>query len=72
MEGRGYDASGKVTFNAFGTLYDVGGKRYTLHSYARGMVGDFAFTPNNWATCGNSARADDDSLHRGHRSREVA
>jgi len=46
IEGRGYDADGKVTFNAFGTIsYDPGQKAYTLHSHAMGMVGDFALVP---------------------------
>ena len=48
MEGRGYDAEGKVSFNAFGTLsFDPGKKSYTLHSYAMGMVGDFALTASD-------------------------
>ena len=48
IEGRGYDAAGKVSFNAFGTVsFDPSRKSYTMHSYARGMVGDFAFTPND-------------------------
>lgn len=48
MEGRGYDASGKVAFNALGVLsYDAGSKKYSLHSYAMGMAGDFAFTPTD-------------------------
>lgn len=46
IEGRGYDASGKVTFNAFGTIsYDPAKRSYTLHSYAQGRAGDFALTP---------------------------
>jgi len=46
LEGRGYDDTGRVTFNAFGTIfYDVTRKAYTLHSHAQGNVGDFAFTP---------------------------
>lgn len=46
IEGRGYDANGKVTFNAFGTIsYNPSKKTYTLHSYAQGMVGDFVITP---------------------------
>jgi len=46
IEGRGYDADGKVTFNAFGTIsYDPGKKTYTLHSHAMGNVGDFVLTP---------------------------
>jgi len=48
MEGRGYDAEGKVTFNAFGIVsYDPAKKAHTLHSYAMGMAGDFAFTPSD-------------------------
>lgn len=46
IEGRGYDASGAVTFNAFGTIsYDADKKAYTLHSYALGRAGDFVLTP---------------------------
>ena len=46
IEGRGYDAEGKVTFNAFGTVsFDPATKVYTLHSHAMGHVGDFVLTP---------------------------
>ena len=46
IEGRGYDADGKVTFNAFGTIsYNVATRGYTLHSYAMGNAGDFTITP---------------------------
>ena len=46
MEGRGYDAGGRVTFNALGTLsYDPARQAYRLHSYAMGLAGDFALTP---------------------------
>jgi hypothetical protein len=46
IEGRGYDAEGKVTFNAFGTVsFDPAAKVYTLHSHAMGHVGDFVLTP---------------------------
>jgi len=46
IEGRGFDADGKVTFNAFGTIsYNVTARNYTLHSYAMGNAGDFAITP---------------------------
>src|SRR5512132_3428522 len=51
IEGRGYDADGKVTFNAFGTIsYDPAKHAYTLHSYAQGYVGDFALkvTPDGY------------------------
>ncbi len=46
IEGRGYDADGKVTFNAFGTIsFSPATKAYTLHSYAMGNVGDFPLDP---------------------------
>src|SRR5215510_2958793 len=46
IEGRGYDAKDSVTFNALGIVsYDATKKTHTLHSYAMGMAGDFAFTP---------------------------
>ncbi|MES2300278.1 MAG: DUF1579 domain-containing protein [Pseudomonadota bacterium] len=45
LEGRGYDADGKVTFNAFGTIsFNPATKAYTMHSHAMGNVGDFALT----------------------------
>lgn len=45
IEGRGYDADGKVTFNAFGTIsFEPATKVYTLHSHAMGYVGDFVLT----------------------------
>ena len=47
IEGRGYDESGKVTFNAFGTIsYNADGDRFTMHSYVFGNVGDFTLTPS--------------------------
>ena len=46
IEGRGYDAEGKVTFNAFGIVsFDPAKSAYTMHSHAMGSVGDFALTP---------------------------
>jgi hypothetical protein len=46
IEGRGYDADGKVTFNAFGTIsFEPATKVYTLHSHSMGRVGDFVLTP---------------------------
>ena len=42
IEGRGYDADGAVTFNAFCTIsFDLAKHQYTLHSHAQGYVGDF-------------------------------
>src|ERR1700682_2870140 len=37
IEGRGYDAEGKVTFNALGIIsYNPDSRAYSLHSYALG------------------------------------
>jgi hypothetical protein len=45
IEGRGYDADGKLGFNAFGTIsYDHPTASYRMHSYAQGNSGDFALT----------------------------
>ena len=47
IEGRGYDAEGKLGFNAFGTIsFDPSTGTYTLHSHALGQVGDFVLTPS--------------------------
>lgn len=46
VEGRGYEADGKLAFNAFGTIsYDPAKNAYTMHSYAMGYVGDYVLTP---------------------------
>ncbi len=46
VEGRGYDADGKVAFNAFAIIsYDPATRAHTLHSHAQGSVGDFVLTP---------------------------
>jgi len=46
VEGRGYEADGKLAFNAFGTIsFDPATSAYTMHSYAMGYVGDYALTP---------------------------
>jgi hypothetical protein len=43
IEGRGYEADGRVGFNAFGIIsYNTVTRAYSLHSYAQGQVGDFA------------------------------
>jgi hypothetical protein len=45
FEGKGYDAEGKVAFNAFGTIsYNPSTQKYTLRSYAMGNSGDFPVT----------------------------
>lgn len=46
IEGRGYEADGSVSFNAFGTVsYNPATRAYAFHSYAQGYAGDFVFTP---------------------------
>jgi hypothetical protein len=46
IEGRGYDASGQVVFNAFGIIsFDPATKAYSMRSYALGRKGDFALKP---------------------------
>lgn len=42
IEGRGYEADGRVGFNAFGIIsYNPVTRAYSLHSHAQGNVGDF-------------------------------
>jgi hypothetical protein len=42
IEGRGYEADGRVGFNAFGVIsYNPVTRAYSLHSHAQGNVGDF-------------------------------
>jgi hypothetical protein len=46
IEGRGYEADGRVAFNAFGTIsFSPAKNAYTLHSHAMGNVGDFTIKP---------------------------
>lgn len=46
IEGRGYDANGKVAFNAFGIVsFNPATQTYSMRSYAHGRQGDFAFKP---------------------------
>jgi hypothetical protein len=43
IEGRGYAADGKVTFNALGIIsYNPATRSYSMRSYAQGHAGDFA------------------------------
>jgi hypothetical protein len=45
IEGRGYDADGKVGFNALGIIsFNPDTKVYTLHSHAMSYAGDFTLT----------------------------
>ena len=46
IEGRGYDASGQVVFNAFGIVsFDPATQTYSMRSYALGRKGDFPLKP---------------------------
>jgi hypothetical protein len=46
IEGRGYEANGKVTFNAFGIVsYNPATRSYGFRAYAQGQAGDFKFEP---------------------------
>lgn len=46
IEGRGYEADGKVAFNAFGVVsFDPAKKTYGMRSHAQGQSGDFVFAP---------------------------
>jgi hypothetical protein len=48
IEGKGYEADGKIGFNAFATIsYDTVKKVYNLHSYAQGRIGDFVLKPTS-------------------------
>lgn len=54
MEGRGYEADGKLSFNAFGIIsYDPASQSYSMHATAQGHTGDFAMTVTddgfNWS-----------------------
>jgi hypothetical protein len=46
IEGRGYEADGKVSFNAFAVIsYDPDRKTYAMRSYTAGRQGDYTITP---------------------------
>jgi hypothetical protein len=46
VEGRGYNPDGSVGFNALGIIsFDPAAQRYSIHSYAMGLAGDFPFKP---------------------------
>ncbi len=45
IEGRGYEADGKTSFNAFAVLaWDSGRKAFGFRSYTQGRFGDYTFT----------------------------
>jgi hypothetical protein len=46
IEGKGYEADGRPSFNAFATIsFDVANRTYRFRSHAQGMAGDFVITP---------------------------
>jgi hypothetical protein len=46
IEGRGYEADGKVSFNALDIVsYDPSTSAYSMHSHAQGRAGDFVVRP---------------------------
>jgi hypothetical protein len=46
IEGRGYEADGSITFNAFAVIsYDPDRKSYAMRSYTAGRQGDYPITP---------------------------
>ncbi len=46
IEGRGYEADGRVSFNAFAVIsYDPDTKAYAMRSYTSGRQGDFTIVP---------------------------
>lgn len=45
IEGRGYEADGRVSFNAFGVVsYDARRRAFQMQSHAQGHAGTFVFT----------------------------
>jgi len=76
IEGRGYDANGAVAFDALGIVsYDPSKRAHTLRSYALGMAGDFAFTPNDsgyvWTIPAGPMTIRYTAVVRGGRLREI-
>jgi hypothetical protein len=46
IEGRGYEADGKLAFNAFGVVsFNPATRAYSFRSHALGQSGDFTFAP---------------------------
>lgn len=46
IEGRGYEQSGELSFNAFAVIsYDPDTRAYTMRSYSGGRTGDFPIVP---------------------------
>lgn len=46
IEGRGFEADGKLSFNAFGVVsFDPATKIYSMRSHAMGRSGDYTLTP---------------------------
>ena len=48
IEGRGYEADGSVSFNAFAVIsYDPDRKTYSMRSYTSGRQGDYPIVPTS-------------------------
>lgn len=48
IEGRGYEADGTTSFNAFAVIsYDPDKKAYAMRSYTSGRYGDYSVTPTD-------------------------
>lgn len=48
IDGRGYEADGRVSFNAFGVIsFNAQTGRYRFHSHAQGLSGDYTITPTD-------------------------
>ena len=46
IEGRGYEADGTLSFNAFAVIsYDPDRKAYSMRSYSAGRMGDYPIAP---------------------------
>ena len=74
MEGRGYDADGKVTFNAFATIsFDSAKKGLHPPLPCDGPRRRFRADPHTrWLHVGHPRRGDDDPLHRRRQGWHVA
>lgn len=47
IEGRGYEADGRMSFNAFAIIsFDPDKQAYSMRSFAQGRSGDFTLTPS--------------------------
>ena len=73
IEGRGYEADGKTTFNALGIIsYNVATRTYSMRSYAMGMLGRFPRAAHERRLhVGDRRRSGDDPLQRSRQGRHL-